>query len=53
MLDMLSSTIVVGKRGIITIPSKMRDTLGIEEGTPLKVVVTDDGFIVIQPIDIK
>jgi AbrB family looped-hinge helix DNA binding protein len=47
---MLSHTIVVGKRGVITLPSKIREALGIEEGTALKVVVTDDCFITIQPI---
>lgn len=49
----LSHTVVVGKRGVITLPSKIRDALGIDEGTPLKVVVTDDCFIVIQPIETK
>jgi AbrB family looped-hinge helix DNA binding protein len=48
--NLLSHTIVVGKRGVITLPSKIRDALGIDEGTALKVVVTDDCFITIQPI---
>jgi AbrB family looped-hinge helix DNA binding protein len=47
---MLSHTIVVGKRGVITLPSKIREALGIEEGTALKVVVTDDAHIVIAPV---
>jgi AbrB family looped-hinge helix DNA binding protein len=47
---MLSHTIVVGKNGVLTLPIKIRKELGIEQGTPLKVVVTDDCHIVIKPI---
>jgi AbrB family looped-hinge helix DNA binding protein len=47
---MLSHTIVVGKRGVVTLPSKIREALGIEEGTAIKAVVTDDCYIVLKPL---
>lgn len=42
-------TIVVGKRGVITLPAKIREELGISDGTALKVVVAN-GEISIKPI---
>jgi AbrB family looped-hinge helix DNA binding protein len=37
--------VVVGKRGRITIPAKLRQKFGIQGGTRLKVVKTQEGIL--------
>lgn len=39
MFEKVNTTILVGKRGVITIPTKVRELLEINEGDPLKVSV--------------
>lgn len=47
MFDNLTHCVIVGKRGVITIPQKIRNDLGIKEGIPLKVKV-ENGEIIIS-----
>ena len=42
------NTITVRQRGSVTIPKKLRDSLGLAEGTILR-VTTDKGNIVLEP----
>lgn len=42
------NTITIKQRGIVTLPKKLRDSLGLAEGTILR-VTTDKGNIVLEP----
>ena len=42
------NTITVRQRGSVTIPKKLRDSLGLAEGTILR-VTTEKGNIVLEP----
>lgn len=41
-------TITIKQRGLVTLPKKLRDSLGLAEGTVLR-VTTDKGNIVLEP----
>lgn len=40
----------VGKRGTITLPEPIRQELGIEEGTPLEIMLQDDHRLSVRPL---
>ncbi len=42
------NTITIKQRGLVTLPKKLRDSLGLAEGTILR-VTTDKGNIVLEP----
>lgn len=42
------NTIIIKQRGLVTLPKKLRDSLGLAEGTILR-VTTDKGNIVLEP----
>ena len=42
------NTITIKQRGLVTLPKKLRDSLGLTEGTILR-VTTDKGNIVLEP----
>lgn len=42
------NTITIKQRGLVTLPKKLRDSLGLVEGTILR-VTTDKGNIVLEP----
>lgn len=47
---MNTTIIVVGKRGVITIPSKIREDLQIQEGDALRVTQELDGTLKIERV---
>lgn len=49
MLDVNKGHIVVGKRGTVVIPVKVRESLGINEGDALKYIVVN-GIIQIEKV---
>lgn len=42
------NTITIKQRGLVTLPKKLRDSLGLTEGTVLR-VTTSKGNIVLEP----
>ena len=42
------NTIKLQQRGLLTLPKKLRDSLGLEEGQVLR-VKTDSGKIILEP----
>jgi AbrB family looped-hinge helix DNA binding protein len=42
------NTITIKQRGLVTLPKKLRDSLGLAEGTVLR-VKTSNGNIVLEP----
>ena len=42
------NTVTIKQRGIVTLPKKLRDSLGLTEGTVLR-VTTSKGNIVLEP----
>ena len=44
----IMNTITIKQRGVVTLPKKLRDSLGLAEGTILR-VTTDKGNIVLEP----
>jgi len=47
----MSSVVRVYRKGIIVLPKSIREALGIEEGTLLRIRV-EDGKIVLEPLDL-
>ena len=49
---MMSTGIIrrMGDLGRIVIPKEIRENLGIEEGTPMEIMVNDEGNIVLKKI---
>lgn len=49
MIDVEKGHIVVGKRGTVVIPAKVRETLGIKDGDALKYIVVG-GIIQLEKV---
>ena len=47
----MSLVVKVYKKGIVVLPKSIRDALGIDEGTLLRIRV-EDGKIVLEPLDL-
>jgi AbrB family looped-hinge helix DNA binding protein len=50
LFEKLDTHAVLGVRGQLTIPVKMRDRLNMKDGEPVRIIMTEDGDIIIKQI---